>query len=46
MLDKALPYLVSNEIDDLETLHSLSKDDLLGLGMKLGTVMKIMKGRN
>ena len=42
VLDKAGPILAENDIDQLETLQSLGKQDLLDIGLKLGTVAKLL----
>jgi len=44
VLEKALPVLEENEIEDVATLQLLSKDDLISLGLKMGTVAKILRG--
>ena len=35
--------LVENEIDSLESLHDLTKQDMLDIGLKVGTVVKLQR---
>ena len=35
--------LVENEIDSLELLHDLTKQDMLDIGLKVGTVIKLQR---
>eukprot|EP00037_Helgoeca_nana_P030493 m.377470 g.377470 ORF g.377470 m.377470 type:complete len:1639 (+) comp28205_c0_seq3:258-5174(+) len=44
VFEKAWPVLETNEIEDVATLRLLSKADLVSLGLKLGTVAKILQG--
>ena len=39
----AIETLLQNEVDEMEALHHMEKSDLLHLGLKMGTVVKLIK---
>ena len=41
--DKCEAVLADNEIDSLEALRDLTKQDMLGIGLKIGTVVKLQR---
>jgi hypothetical protein len=43
IVDAVIETLMHNEVDGMETLVMMEKSDLLHLGLKMGTVIKLVK---